>query len=315
MGAAAEGGVRAQTTSAGQGDGLRRIESRFEGGDGRSIFHRAWLPGSPRCLLILVHGFGEHSGRYEDLARFFAARGYAVHAHDHTGHGESSGPRGHVSDFSDFHDDLERFIALVRSEHPGLPCVLVGHSMGGLVVASLAVLREPDVDCIVLSGAALAIGKDVSPLKMKLARIIRRFWPTLAMDAGLDVEGLSRDPEVVRRYLADPLVHGTATAAFGASMTETIDATQAAPSRVQRPVLVLHGADDPLCDPEGSRRFFEGLAVGEVADHAIHVYPNLRHEIFNEPEREQVYQDMDAWIEERLAGIGAGHDAAGDEIE
>jgi len=187
--------------------------------------------------------------------------------------------------------------------------------MGGLIVSSFAVLREPDVDCIVLSGPALAIGKDVSPLKMKLARLIRRVWPTLAMEAGLDVNGLSRDPEVVRRYQADPLVHGTATAAFGASMTETIEATQLGPSRVKRPVLLLHGADDPLCDPDGSRRFFEGLEAGEVAGHAIHVYPNLRHEIFNEPEREQVYQDMHDWIEERLAGAIAQQNARGDTTE
>jgi len=252
--------------------------------------------------MVVVHGFGEHSGRYETLARSFAPRDYAVHAYDHTGHGQSSGRRGHVSDFSDLLDDLERFIALVRSEHPELPIVLVGHSMGGLVVAGLATQRAPDVDCIVTSGPALAIGPDVSPLKMTLARLFRSIWPTLSLEAGLNVEGLSRDPEVVRAYQADPLVHGRATAAMGASMTETIVAVRQSASRVQRPMLLLHGADDPLCDPEGSRRFYEGLPHGDVPGSDLHIYPNLRHEIFNEPEREQVYADMRAWIDDRLDG-------------
>lgn len=251
--------------------------------------------------MVVVHGFGEHSGRYESLARSFAPRDYAVHAYDHTGHGQSSGQRGHVSDFGEYLDDLERFLGLVRSEHPGLPVVLVGHSMGGLIVASLVSTRAPEIDCIVTSGPALAIGADVSPLKMRLARLIRRFWPTLSLEAGLDVNGLSRDPEVVRAYQADPLVHGRATAAFGASMTETIDQARRGAARVRQPMLLLHGADDPLCDPEGSRRFFEGLPHGTVAGSMIRIYPNLRHEIFNEPEREDVYEDMRAWIDARLA--------------
>jgi alpha-beta hydrolase superfamily lysophospholipase len=290
---------------------LRRIEARFEGADGRSLFRRAWLPLVPQRALVVVHGFGEHSGRYETLARSFGARGYAVHAYDHTGHGQSSGVRGHVSDFSDFLDDLERFLTLVREEHPGLPCVLVGHSMGGLVVASLAGQRAPEVDCIVTSGPALEIGKGVSPMKLKLARVIQRLWPTLSMDAGLDVNGLSRDPDVVRDYQADPLVHGKATASLGASMTEAVERAQDGAPDVQHPMLMLHGADDPLCDPAGSRRFFDRLPHERVRGSAIRIYPDLRHEIFNEPEREQVYGDMQAWIDERLAAGQSQPEAPG----
>jgi len=100
---------------------LRRVETRFEAAGGRKLFRRAWLPERPDALLVIVHGFGEHSGRYEGLARFFAHRGFAVHAYDQVGHGQSSGRRGHVDAFDWFHDDLERFLALARSEHPGLP--------------------------------------------------------------------------------------------------------------------------------------------------------------------------------------------------
>ncbi len=291
---------------------LRRVETRFEGAEGRSLFRRAWLPPDPRAVLVVVHGFGEHSGRYETLARFFAQRDFAVHAYDHVGHGQSSGRRGHVDGFHWFHDDLERFVEQVRTAHPGLPLVLLGHSMGGLIVASLAGLRTPDADLVATSGAALAVGKGVSSFKLWLARVLRRIWPTLAIEAGLDVQGLSRDPEVIRAYEADPLVHGKASVAFGASMNEiTVQALEAAPN-VRQPMLLLHGEDDPLCEPEGSRRFFEALPHASVAGSALQVYPELRHEIFNEPEQEQVFTDLLDWIDAQLAETEASRPATPD---
>ena len=289
---------------------LRRVETRFEAAGGRKLFRRAWLPERPDALLVIVHGFGEHSGRYEGLARFFAHRGFAVHAYDQVGHGQSSGRRGHVDAFDWFHDDLERFLALARSEHPGLPLVLLGHSMGGLVVASYAGMRTPDADLLVTSGAALSVGKGVSGFKMWLARVLRRVWPTLAIEAGLDVQGLSRDPEVIRRYEEDPLVHGKASVAFGASMSDVTAQALACAGRVRLPMFLLHGEDDPLCEAEGSRRFFEALPQGEALGSALRIYPGLRHEIFNEPEREQVYQDVLDWTLERLEEVATRPDSS-----
>ena len=279
---------------------LRRVETRFEGAEGRSLFRRAWLPAAPRAVLVVVHGFGEHSGRYEELARFFARHGFAVHAYDHVGHGQSSGRRGHVDAFDWFHDDLERFVAFARAEHPGLPLVLLGHSMGGLVVASFGGMRTPDADLLVTSGAALSVGKGVSSFKMWLARVLRSVWPTLAIEAGLDVQGLSRDPEVIARYEADPLVHGKASVAFGAAMNEIAGRAIECAGRVRQPMLLMHGEQDPLCEAEGSRRFFEALPRDEVAGSALQLYPELRHEIFNEPERKQVFGDMLEWVDARL---------------
>lgn len=289
----------------GNGDSLRRVETRFDAAGGRRLFRRAWLPASPRAAMVVVHGFGEHSGRYEGLARFFAHRGVAVHAYDQVGHGQSGGPRGHVDDFGWLHDDLDRFLAFVRDAHAGLPLVLLGHSMGGLVVASFVGSREHDADLVVTSGAALSVGRGVSGVKLALARLLRRIWPTLSLEAGLDLQGLSRDPDVISAYEADPLVHGTASAAFGASMTETAASVVGLAPRVARPMLLLHGEDDPLCEPEGSRRFFEALPGRDAQGHALRVYPGLRHEIFNEPEREQVYRDVLDWVEARLAEAGA----------
>jgi alpha-beta hydrolase superfamily lysophospholipase len=282
---------------------LRRTETRFKASGGRTLFCRSWTPPLATRVMVLVHGFGEHSGRYEEMARWFATRDFAVYAYDQTGHGQSSGARGHVESFRDYHDDLECFIALSREANPGLPVVLVGHSMGGLVVAGLVSERAPEIDLLVTSGALLALSPDLSPLKLLAARVLRRILPSLSMDAGLDPDGLSRDPDVIARYLQDPLVHGRATASMAAEMSDAIVRAGKGANDVDVPVLVLHGADDPLCLPAGSQHFFAGLPRSDVAGSEIHIYPSLRHEIFNEPERERVFSDVLTWVEARLEDL------------
>jgi len=281
---------------------LRRTEGHLQGASGRRLFRRAWLPKAPRRVVLIVHGYGEHSGRYEDMAAWLAERGCAVHAYDQQGHGQSFGPRGFVERFDDLLDDAECVLDVLAEEHPGLPIVLVGHSMGGLVVAALASAREPGIDLLVTSGAALAISPDLSPLKIALARLFGRLLPRLTMDAGLDVRGLSRDPEVIERYKADPLVHSRISAALAAGMMAATGRTAAAAGAVRVPMLVLHGAADPLCLPEGSEAFYAGLPRDEVRGSAIRTYPDLKHEIFNEPEREAIYQDLIDWVEARELG-------------
>ena len=277
-------------------ENIGRKESYFEAAGGRRLFLHSWLPDAPARVLILVHGFGEHGGRYLELAHWFAERAFAVYAYDQAGHGRSPGPRGHVDRFGDLLDDLETLIDLVSRTHPGLERVLLGHSMGGLVVAALVCEREPSVDLLITSGAALTLSPDLSSGKLLLARILSRLLPRLSMNAGLDSEGLSRDPEVVRRYLADPLVHGSMSAAAGAGMMHQIQALKGAAARVSSPALILHGEADPLCLASGSRNFYAGLPHETVAGSALRIYPNLRHEIFNEPEREEIYADVLDWV-------------------
>jgi alpha-beta hydrolase superfamily lysophospholipase len=280
---------------------LRRTEGYLQGASGKRLFRRAWLPEAPSRVVVLVHGFGEHCGRYEEMAIWLAGRGCAVHAYDQQGHGRSSGARGHADRFEDLLDDLAAFLDDVAEQHPDKPRVLIGHSMGGLVVCALAATREPEIDWLVSSAAALAISPDQSRLKLALARIFGRIWPTLAMDAGLDVQGLSRDPRVIERYQADPLVHGTMSAALASGMLEATVRTMSAAGQVRVPALILHGAADPLCLPAGSEAFYAGLPRDEVAGSELRTYPELKHEIFNEPERETVYGDVIAWVEAREA--------------
>lgn len=273
---------------------MRRTESHFRGFDCLRLFRRAWLPAKPRRILVVVHGFAEHSGRYEGFGSWFAGRELAVHAYDQRGHGRSAGWRCHVREFREYLDDLDRFLGLVREEHPGLPLTLVGHSMGGLVAAASLVDREPPIDSAVTSGAGLALRAGVSRLRVASARLMRRLLPRVPLGSSLDPSGLSRDPEVVRGYLEDPLVSRRMTASLAAELLDALRRTAAGAARVRVPILLLHGEDDPLCPVDGSRAFFEGVVI---SGSDLRIYPGLRHEIFNEPERELVFQDVLDWLE------------------
>jgi len=278
---------------------IRRREHEVVLSGAGSRHRYAWLPPEPARSMILVHGYAEHAGRYDAMAMHFARQGHAVHAYDQAGHGRSEGPRGHVDRFDRLLDELARFVELVGAEHPGLPIALVGHSMGGLVTAATAAFRGPAVDRIVLSGALLAsrvAGSFDRRLRLAAARVLSVFAPRLGFSTGLDAEGLSRDPDVVRRYREDPLVEDRMTARFAAGLFATVERTASAAARVARPILILHGGADPICPPEGSRRFHAGLDPTVARHSRLSIYPALRHEIFNEPEREAIFAEMHAWL-------------------
>jgi len=279
---------------------VRRSDSQLAGAGGVSLHRRAWMPPLARRVIAVVHGYAEHSGRYDALGAWFAARGIAVHAYDQRGHGRSGGPRGHVSAFSELLDDVDRFVVAVRQDHPEVPLTLLGHSMGGLVVASLLAERRPAVDDAVLSGAAL-VRPEISRLRMSLARGLRRVWPHAGLASGVDPAGLSRDAGVVRAYLADPLVFRHMTCSLAVELLDAIDRLSASADPIDVPLLVLHGADDPIVRAEGSRRFF-ARARGPGSE--LRLYPKLLHEIFNEPEQEEVMRDVLDWLEAREGAAG-----------
>lgn len=294
-------------------DDIRRFESQVVLSDRGERYRRAWIPDRPERVLVLVHGYGEHCGRYDEMAMHFAGRGFAVHAYDQAGHGRTHGPRGHVDRFDRLPEEAARFVERVALDHPGLPITLVGHSMGGLVVALAAIDHRPAVDRFVLSGALLEMGGGGGvrrQLSLASARLLSLVAPRAGFAIGLDPQGISRDPEVVRRYLEDPFVKDRMTARFAAGLEQGAGRVIAGAGRVERPILLLHGEQDPLTTPEGSRRFHAGLSPAIASQSGLRLYPELRHEIFNEPEREQVWTDMLTWLDAAPGASGATRDGA-----
>lgn len=249
-------------------------------------------------MVVLVHGYAEHSGRYDHLGAWLAERGCVVHGYDQVGHGRSDGVRGHVRRFGDFLDDLDAVLAEARAATPGLPAFVVGHSMGGLVVAGWAVERDPAVTGVVTSGAALSVTGIPSRGQLLLMRVLRRVMPRLGMERPIQPASLSRDPEVGRAYVDDPLVFQRMTLSLAAELFDAGARTLPGAGKVRVPMLVLHGEEDRLCPVYGSRTFFDQLTT---PGSDLRVYPELRHEIFNEPEQEQVFADMLDWMRKREA--------------
>jgi alpha-beta hydrolase superfamily lysophospholipase len=280
---------------------IRRTEAQLPGARGEILFRREWRGPAPERSLLLVHGLAEHSGRYEHFGAWFAERGCAVHAYDLIGHGRSDGARGHLRKFSDYLDDLDAMLHFVREHEPELPIVLVGHSMGGLVVTTYASERGPEVAGVVTSGAALTLSSDVSPRTVALANALALFLPRIRLDAKVDPAGLSRSSAVVQDYRDDPLVFSKVTLSMAKALFGAIRRSASAGSRIRVPMLLLHGEDDPICPVVGSRLMFSQLEVGRAA---LTTYPGLLHEIFNEPEHERVFEDLFEWLLARTGGQG-----------
>jgi alpha-beta hydrolase superfamily lysophospholipase len=247
-------------------------------------------------VLVIVHGFGEHSGRYMNVVNHLVPKGYAIYALDHRGHGRSPGPRGYINSWEEFREDVRAFVRRVAEREMGRPLFLMGHSMGGLIVLEYALHYPEGLKGVVASGPALAqVG--VSPALMGMARVLSRIWPRFAMDTGLDATSISRDPEVVAAYQADPLVHSIGTARLGTEMTRAMLWTHEHAREWQLPLLIIHGSADRLVPPEGSHRFFENVPV---ADKEHIEYEGGYHEPHNDTHRAQVLADLERWLERHL---------------
>ncbi len=266
--------------------------------DGLSLFTRSLRPEAPKRAVLLVHGFAEHSGRYEALMSDFAARGFAAHAFDHRGHGRSEGVRCHVDRFERYLDDVETALAeLADASTPGPKPLILGHSMGGLIVLALLAQRRPRLAGAVVSAPALAALAGLPRPLRPLLHLAARVAPRLALPSGLDPNALCRDPEVVRRYLEDPLIRLRITLGLAAALQRGAASAAALAGKIGVPLLLLHGEADSICPVAASRAFFAGVSA---PGSALRTWPGLRHETLNEPEREQVLAAIFDWIEKEI---------------
>jgi acylglycerol lipase len=259
--------------------------------DGTELRTRHWPARDPWASVLIIHGLGEQSGRYEHVGEHFATAGIEAFAYDHRGNGGSGGRRGDIDRWSRFHDDLEEQLAAVRAASGTRPVVLYAHSMGALIAAGYLLSDRPRPDLTVLMAPGLRT--TLAAWKLRLAPIVARILPTVSVPNGVPSHTLSRDPEVGRRVKADPLNGRTSTARFGAESLREQARVRAGARSIGGPTLILHGLDDRLVPPSASA-VFEGAPGVERR-----LYPGLRHELHNEPEGPAVLDDVVAWIRER----------------
>jgi alpha-beta hydrolase superfamily lysophospholipase len=273
---------------------------------GRQIFWQSWQARTPDGIVVIVHGASEHSDRYAHVARRLVDEGYAVYASDHQGHGRSEGPRALVRRMADAVSDLDQLVVLAQGEHPEVPLFMLGHSMGGTVALRYTLAHQDHLSGLILSGPLAAL--EAAPAPMRLAgRILSALVPTLPL-VSIDASLVSRDPEVVRAYVADPLVHhGRLPARTVAELAAAIDAFPGDVGAIRIPTLILYGTADRLCPPAGSQMLSQRIGADDIE---VKAYQGLYHEILNEPEREVVLSDICAWLSAHRPSV-AGRDAAG----
>ncbi len=260
--------------------------------DGTRLAWRAWPVPAPRAVLALVHGLGEHSGRYGRLAEAMARYGYGCYAVDLRGMGRSGGRRGHVDRWQQWTDDCAAFYDLVRERSDGVEVVPLGHSFGGVVVASAVLGSAIRPDRFVLSNAAFRPAVVVPRWKLVLGRASSGLVPTLALANEVDPALLSRDPSIAAEYAADPLVHDRISSRL---FTEWVAASEAAIRRageVTIPCLLVVSEDDRLIDRGGSLEF----ARRAGARAKVLSYPGRYHEPFNDLDAEEVFADLATWL-------------------
>lgn len=275
-----------------------RSERHFRGIGGVRIVYDTWTPDQPaRGVVVLSHGYAEHARRYDHVARRFGGAGLVVYALDHRGHGRSGGKRVYLRDIGEYTGDFHTLVGIAAREHPDLPRIVLGHSMGGGVVFAYGAEHPGDYAAMVLSGPAVSAQSAVKPWLVTVAKLLGRFAPGVPVEQ-LDAGAVSRDPEVVAAYKADPMVyHGKLPAGIARGLFIVGETMPQRAAAVTAPVLVVHGEQDSLIPVEGSHRLVECFGSQDVN---LKVYPDLFHEVFNEPERELVLDDVTSWIEGRL---------------
>ena len=277
---------------------VSHYEGQFEPRAGVSLFEQWWLPADEmQAMVVIVHGLAEHSGRYTHVAEYFCQRGYAIGIFDLFGHGKSGGKRSYIQSFDLLMDDMEKFVERARGRAQGKDLFLLGHSMGGGIVTRFLIDRDLDgIRGAILSAPMVAVGSSIPPLLIKASKILGALAPNLPV-LKLDHSTVSRDPQVVEKYDTDPLNYrGKLQARTGAEINRFLQYIQANMHRITLPLLIMQGSEDRLVDPSGSRLLYEKAAS---QDKTLKIYEGLYHEILNEPEKEQVMDDMIAWIAAR----------------
>ncbi len=258
------------------------------------LYH--WPIASPSGVVLILHGLGEYGGRYAHVAQFFNERNLAAMAVDFPGHGHSPGPRGHARGLEHLFQYIDYLMQQATEHYPDVIKVLYGHSMGGNAALNYLIRKKPSIAALITSSAWIRLPQAPPIVKVLAAKVMRYIWPSLTLPNGLDVSGLSRDEDVVARYMTDPLVHDRISTALGASMLEAAQFLDQWQGSIDVPVLLIHGDADRITAYQGSFDFAERVR-GPVT---CQVWAGGYHELHNEPEKGKVLHSVYKWLERKV---------------
>ncbi len=273
-------------------------EGHLSSQDGTSLYYQSWNPANAcKAIIAIVHGGGEHSGRYANVVSYFIEKDYALYGFDFRGHGKSAGARGHVMDWKELREDLDSYLQFIREENPAKPLFLYSHSMGAQIALDYLTLNGINQPKGLIASSPALAPPAVSPLLIYVSKALSVIWPTLSLKSGLDVNAISRDSEVVRAYVEDPLVSSKVSARFGAEFMACIDRVQSNAAKLAVPLFMFQGEADQIIPVAGTQRFFDKVSI---ADKKLKFYKGGFHEPHNDLQQQEVFQDVEQWLDDHM---------------
>jgi acylglycerol lipase len=266
--------------------------------DDLKIYGQEWKPeGKVKASLALVHGLGEHTGRYNHVAEALTAKGYSLTAFDLRGHGKSEGIRGHSPSYAALMEDISQNINLTQEHFPQTPVFLYGHSFGGSLTLNYCLTQKSDLKGAIVTSPSLGPGEPIPPLKLTLGKLMYTLAPTMQMVNGLDRSGLSRDTEVVSNYESDPLVHAKISTRMALDLLNNGKFIIEHASEFPLPLLLMQGTKDRIVDPELTREFAAKAPLSKIT---YEEWVGFYHELHNEPEESKIFTFTTNWLDMEL---------------
>ncbi len=276
---------------------MKHEEMHWVSNDGLKLFAQQWEPqGEAKAAISLVHGHGEHSGRYSYWAERLNGAGYAVLAIDLRGHGRSAGRRGDSPSFDHYADDVTILLEKTEEQFSGKPIFLYGHSLGGLIVLFTLIQRRPQIRGAVVTSPVLQTAVAEQKAKVAAAKILGSVFPKVTLPSGLNQEALSRDPEVIEAYRNDPLVHDKGSLRMAKQMLSAIEYVLKRGEEIEVPLLLMHGTGDQITYAAGCEQLNQAMR----GDCTLKLYHDYYHELHNEPEKDEIFGYLRGWLDQKL---------------
>ncbi|HSK65463.1 MAG TPA: lysophospholipase [Anaerolineales bacterium] len=279
---------------------MKSYEANLKSQDGTDFFVRCWEPDSRiKAVVVLIHGLGEHTGRYEHVAQALTGAGYALCGMDLRGHGRSGGIRGHIPTLSTALQDIRELLIFVTKRYPELPHFLYGHSMGGLLTLAYTLQHKPALKGMIVTGPGLRSPLREQKGKVLLAKILGSLTPNTLLVSGLETGGLARDAQVIQAYTTDPLVHDRISLGLGKGLLKAADDVWEHAREFSLPLLLMHGTADRITYAHGSKDF-AALATNNNRDITLKLWDGFYHELHNEHQKQDVFRFMIDWLDAHI---------------